>query len=241
MPAGWYPDDGGQLRWWDGTHWTEHVQPAATPSPLASNSRESRYAAPRTPIADEPAATVLQPSPESSPTSASSSVIDTGARGAWYSKRWVIGVVALIIGLAIGSSGSSGSSDPKESDQYQSLSTSYHSTRDDVSDLRTDLADERAKQEELKKELIEAKDAEAAAMKKAKSAQALLAEATPNTSKPAPVAQAAPDKHACTRTASGSCIQGGEFCRQALYGQAGWNASGTRYTCTGDKTHPHWE
>src|SRR5690349_2255578 len=31
-PAGWYQDPHGpadQLRWWDGVHWTVHVQPAA--------------------------------------------------------------------------------------------------------------------------------------------------------------------------------------------------------------------
>jgi hypothetical protein len=27
--AGWFPDDSGNLRWWDGVQWTEHVQPAA--------------------------------------------------------------------------------------------------------------------------------------------------------------------------------------------------------------------
>jgi len=27
-PAGWYPDDQGVQRYWDGTQWTEHVAPA---------------------------------------------------------------------------------------------------------------------------------------------------------------------------------------------------------------------
>jgi uncharacterized Tic20 family protein len=27
-PPGWYPVDGGQRRWWDGTQWTEHTAPA---------------------------------------------------------------------------------------------------------------------------------------------------------------------------------------------------------------------
>jgi hypothetical protein len=27
-PAGWLRDPAGQTRWWDGTRWTEHVQPA---------------------------------------------------------------------------------------------------------------------------------------------------------------------------------------------------------------------
>ncbi|MFC0674004.1 DUF2510 domain-containing protein [Brachybacterium hainanense] len=32
-PPGWYKnpaDDGGELRWWDGSSWTEHLQPVAT-------------------------------------------------------------------------------------------------------------------------------------------------------------------------------------------------------------------
>ena len=48
-------------------------------------------------------------------------------------------------------------------------------------------------------------------------------------------------KHACTHTSSGSCIRGGEFCKQSQYGQSGWDAVGRRYVCKGDHTHPHWE
>lgn len=32
-PAGWHPDPAdptGSLRWWDGTRWTKHVEPAAS-------------------------------------------------------------------------------------------------------------------------------------------------------------------------------------------------------------------
>jgi hypothetical protein len=47
--------------------------------------------------------------------------------------------------------------------------------------------------------------------------------------------------HACTRTSSGTCIQGGEFCRQDEYGQSGWDAQGRRYVCKGSHVHPHWE
>jgi hypothetical protein len=59
----------------------------------------------------------------------------------------------------------------------------------------------------------------------------------PKPSRPTPPA---PARHACTRTSSGTCIQGGEFCRQALYGTSGWDAAGRRYVCEGDHTHPHW-
>ncbi|RLV50963.1 hypothetical protein D9V37_03260 [Nocardioides mangrovicus] len=47
-------------------------------------------------------------------------------------------------------------------------------------------------------------------------------------------------RHACTRTSSGTCIRGGEFCRQSQYGHSGWDAVGRRYVCKGSHTHPHW-
>jgi hypothetical protein len=53
-------------------------------------------------------------------------------------------------------------------------------------------------------------------------------------------AHAAKAHHACTKTSTHHCIQGGEFCPQAKYGKSGWNASGKRYVCKGNHTHPHW-
>lgn len=47
--------------------------------------------------------------------------------------------------------------------------------------------------------------------------------------------------HKCTRTSSGTCIRGGEFCPAAKYGKHGWDAAGRRYTCKGSHAHPHWE
>jgi hypothetical protein len=57
-------------------------------------------------------------------------------------------------------------------------------------------------------------------------------------------AQAAPTvatHHKCTRTSTGKCIRGGEFCPEAKYGKSGWSATGKRYVCKGSHTHPHWE
>ena len=34
-PPGWYPDGTGNMRWWDGTMWTEHRQPQQPPLPPA--------------------------------------------------------------------------------------------------------------------------------------------------------------------------------------------------------------
>lgn len=53
--------------------------------------------------------------------------------------------------------------------------------------------------------------------------------------------QYTPPPTSCTTTSTGSCIQGGEFCPQADYGQTGTDADGRTYTCTGDTEHPHWE
>lgn len=58
---------------------------------------------------------------------------------------------------------------------------------------------------------------------------------------PKPVKTPAPVHHSCTRTSTGSCIRGGEFCKQSMYGQTGYDAGGRSWVCTGDHTHPHWE
>lgn len=59
----------------------------------------------------------------------------------------------------------------------------------------------------------------------------------------APLATSAPAlaQHACTRTSSGTCIRGGEFCPKSKYGHAGWDAKGRKYICKGSHSHPHWE
>ncbi len=44
----------------------------------------------------------------------------------------------------------------------------------------------------------------------------------------------------CTKTSSGTCIRGGQFCPQASYNRNGWDAMGRRYVCKGDRQHPHW-
>jgi hypothetical protein len=48
-PAGWFPDGSGQLRYWDGSAWTQHVapmvQPAATQEPASSAAATAAVAA----------------------------------------------------------------------------------------------------------------------------------------------------------------------------------------------------
>ncbi|MDN4162617.1 hypothetical protein [Nocardioides abyssi] len=47
-------------------------------------------------------------------------------------------------------------------------------------------------------------------------------------------------KKPCTKTSSGTCIKGGQFCPQKSYGKSGWDAKGVRWVCKGDKVRPHW-
>jgi hypothetical protein len=41
----------------------------------------------------------------------------------------------------------------------------------------------------------------------------------------------------CTRTSTGSCIQGGEFCSSTMAGRSGIDGSGRTYVCRDG----HWE
>lgn len=44
-PPGWYPDGQGAQRWWDGTQWTDHVQPAPGTPPLPAAPQQPQYGA----------------------------------------------------------------------------------------------------------------------------------------------------------------------------------------------------
>lgn len=37
QPPGWYPDETGTSRYWDGTQWTDSTQPAQVPVPAATS------------------------------------------------------------------------------------------------------------------------------------------------------------------------------------------------------------
>lgn len=87
-PAAWYPDPSapGQLRWWDGGRWTDHVQA----------QRHSESAEPQSPRAS------AQPM---QPTQASRS-----PKQDWYKRPWVI-VAGAILAIAIIASAFSSSED----------------------------------------------------------------------------------------------------------------------------------
>lgn len=74
VPAGWHPDPSGapQLRYWDGTRWTEHVHatapaaPAPSPAPAAPPAPPAP-AAPPAPVTPPPPAAPTTPPPPPAP------------------------------------------------------------------------------------------------------------------------------------------------------------------------------
>jgi hypothetical protein len=105
-----------------------------------------------------------------------------------------------------------------------------------VAQRRRAQAREQARERRLQQQRAAAR-AKAKAEARARAAARARASAATATA----TAAQAPAAHACTTTSTGSCIRGGEFCPQASYGQFGYDADGTRYECTGDAVHPHWE
>ncbi|MDF2143826.1 DUF4352 domain-containing protein [Knoellia sp. p5-6-4] len=69
-PAGWYPQEDGRLRYWDGQQWTEHFAPGQAPSPTGAPA----------PMVQGAAADVKAPRP-------------------WFRKRILIpaGLLALVV------------------------------------------------------------------------------------------------------------------------------------------------
>ena len=50
-------------------------------------------------------------------------------------------------------------------------------------------------------------------------------------------------KHACTKTSSGKCIKGGQFCPKAKRGKFGWDAQGKKWKCkkTSESKSSNWK
>jgi hypothetical protein len=60
IPAGWYPDAHGTIRWWDGAQWTDHVRGTAAEAP-----------------SDAPATTPAEPAPETAVLSSVPTTVST--------------------------------------------------------------------------------------------------------------------------------------------------------------------
>lgn len=109
-PAGWYDDGQGSQRWWDGTQWTEHVQPPAqapvaeTAASAAPSSGEAAPVEPTVTPAYDPAATPAY-DPAAPPYQATQpyAPVATGAPPApsGSSKKWILWVVIGLVSLMI--------------------------------------------------------------------------------------------------------------------------------------------
>lgn len=121
VQPGWYPSD-GQMRYWDGTKWTEHTAPAAPAAPLSG-----------------PVAAVNPGGP-----------IGKDERPLWKKKRFIIpaAVVALIvIAAAAGSGGGSGSDDNPTAGDTQSSAPKADAKPSKKADKPEEVAEESADDE----------------------------------------------------------------------------------------------
>lgn len=90
-PPGWYPDNQGNQRYWDGSAWTEHVQAANPGGPKAANP----------PLSQPPTHPQVPGDPKAYAEAAKAS-------RPWYKKkRWwlAIAIIVLIAGSALGGGG----------------------------------------------------------------------------------------------------------------------------------------
>ena len=113
-PAGWYPQEDGRLRYWDGQQWTEHFAPGQAPSPTG---------------APAPTGAPTHTVPETAPMAPSSQAAP-GAQAKtprpWFTKKRVLipgGLLALaIVGSAL--SGEDGEMVPASAESSPTASTS---------------------------------------------------------------------------------------------------------------------
>jgi hypothetical protein len=83
-PAGWYPDNTGTTRWWDGDQWTEHQPP---PPPAAAGSTATALATEAPTQTQAPIRTRADAKAEKAYAKASRP---------WYKKKRWIGLIAII-------------------------------------------------------------------------------------------------------------------------------------------------
>jgi hypothetical protein len=133
-PAGWYPVDDRTHRYWTGSEWSTQTRPSG-PVPTQKSPATSPTPNPA-PVAR---ATTGESADPASPVSAGPPPKSSGSVTSWYRRGWVLAVVALLVGIGIGSAADS-SADPKESAAYKSATRNLEATQAELAKSKEDLA-----------------------------------------------------------------------------------------------------
>jgi len=117
-PAGWYPQDDGQQRYWDGTQWTEHIAPGAAAGPAAGGTVAGAPAVGNTAVGDTAAYSYTTPLAADGALGGGSypAANAVQAQRPWFKKkRFLIpgGAVALILVASMASAAGGGGSTPE--------------------------------------------------------------------------------------------------------------------------------
>lgn len=167
--AGWFndPQQPGQLRYWDGTTWTEHRAPGSLnpASPPAGTTGARQFpAGPNVggrgqpePAPTEAAASLAgSPAPGSAtaPVAAPAPLagLPDGAQrpggagaasgGPFYRRTWFIAVVVGVVAFGVGAAaGASGTPDPTSTTEYKALAKELDTTNSDLQQTQDDLTE----------------------------------------------------------------------------------------------------
>ena len=94
-PAGWYPDNSGTTRWWDGDRWTEHQPPPPNTAAPTANVTEPAVTAASSESPTQPQA------PVRTRADAKAEKAYAKASRPWFKKKRWIGLIALVVIVAI--------------------------------------------------------------------------------------------------------------------------------------------
>lgn len=152
IPADWYPDAQGTIRWWDGQQWTDYVRDAeperAEPAQPANGT--AVMSTPLEPaVAAAAVATPVKRSWETDDEDAEADAAHAANRRLWLTAT-AVGLAAFFLGLGIGSRGDEPAPDP-----VASAATSSP----ELEQLRSDLDQRQSELDQREQSLQDREDA----------------------------------------------------------------------------------
>jgi hypothetical protein len=125
-PAGWYPDNTGTTRWWDGDQWTEHQQPAPTAATATATLPSPNASASETPTQAQ--------APLRTRADAKAEKAYAKATRPWYrKKRWITLIVFVALIGIVSVTGGSDTGGPEQVSGSTSLSDDTSASDDNGS------------------------------------------------------------------------------------------------------------